>query len=183
MDEIQQARYDRVFDAYAYEGYITWEGFNRHVSILAETQGRTPDAPALVALRDELKAIWDGLAEMADADHDGRIDRDEWRAAGEGLTASLRQAQEEGAPWAFDHWVEVLYGAIDSNGDGRISKDEYVQWLTALRLIDDTDIDTAFAGFDTNQDGTLSMDEFLDMYHQYWSVFDPATPGHRWIGP
>jgi hypothetical protein len=30
--------------------------------------------------------------------------------------------------------------------------------VTALRLIDDTDIASAFAGFDTNQDGTLSMD-------------------------
>jgi Ca2+-binding EF-hand superfamily protein len=120
---------------------------------------------------------------MADSDHDGRINRDEWRVSAEGITASLREAQEQGVPWPFDHWVEVLYRAIDSNGDGKITKEEYTQWLAALRLADETDIDSAFIGFDTNQDGTLSMDEFSDLYHQYWSVFDPSVPGHRWIGP
>ncbi len=122
MDEIQRARYDRVFDAYAYDEYITWEGFDRHTRILAEIQGRSPDAPAIVALREELRSIWDSLATMADSDHDGRINRDEWRVSAEGLTASLREAQEQGVPWPFDHWVEVLYRAIDSNGDGRITR-------------------------------------------------------------
>ena len=183
MDEIQRARYDRVFDAYAYGGYLTWEGFERHTKILAEIQGRSPEAPALVALRDELKGIWDSLATMADTDGDGRIDRDEWRAAAAGITASLQEAQAQGTPWPFDRWVEVLYGSIDRDGDGSISKEEYALWLTALRLADDTEIDSAFAGFDTNDDGTLSMEEFTNVYHQYWSVFDPSVPGHRWIGP
>jgi Ca2+-binding EF-hand superfamily protein len=183
VDEIQRARYDRVFDAYAYDGYITWEGFDRHTRILAEIQGRSPDATAIVSLREELRNIWESLATMADSDHDGRINRDEWRVSAEGITASLREAQEQGVPWPFDHWVEVLYRAIDSNGDGKITKEEYTQWLAALRLADETDIDSAFIGFDTNQDGTLSMDEFSDLYHQYWSVFDPSVPGHRWIGP
>ena len=92
MDDIQRPRYDRVFDAYAYEGYLTQEGFDRHIVILAETQGRTPDAPAIVVLRDELRGIWDSLAATADSNNDGRIDRDEWRSAAEGLTASLIQA-------------------------------------------------------------------------------------------
>jgi len=183
MNEIQQARYDRVFDAYAIDGYLSKEGFDRHTRILAELQGRPADAEPIAALRAELFLIWGQLAPMADTDNDGRITRHEWRAAAQGLTASLQQAQKQGMPWPFDHWVQVLYGAIDGNDDGSVTKEEYRQWLDALGLADDTDLDSAFAGFDTNEDGTLSMDEFVNLYHQYWSEFDASVPGHRWIGP
>ena len=183
MDQLQQARYDRVFDAYAEEGYLTRNGFENSTRVLAEIQGRSADEPAIAAFRNELGSIWDGLAAIADLDNDGKITREEWRTAAEGITTSLRESQQGGAPFPFDHWVELLYGAIDADGDGNITKEEYSEWLKALGLADDTDIDSAFAGFDTNQDGTLSRDEFLNLYHQFWSEFDPSVPGHRWIGP
>ncbi|MDQ1357902.1 MAG: EF-hand domain pair [Acidimicrobiaceae bacterium] len=99
------------------------------------------------------------------------------------ITAGMRQAADEGLPWPFEEWVATLYQVIDADGDGHITKQEYTDWLSALGLAEDTDIDGAFGGFDTNSDGNLSREEFSACYHQFWSDFDPSSPGHRWIGP
>lgn len=184
MDDIQLARYDRVFRAYAGDAdHLTRDGFTRHTRRLAEIRGESPDSPPVQAFDEELGNIWDQLAAVADTDRDGRISLDEWRAAGEGVTAALREADAAGATSPLDVWVNLLFRVIDANGDGRISMQEYADWLEALGLLEGTDLETAFAGFDLNHDGTLSEDEFRATYHQYWTNFDPTIPAHRWIGP
>src|SRR5580765_3725992 len=131
MDEIQLARYDRVFDAYAApEEYLSRESFSRHTRALAKIRGHAPDSPAIAALDEELGNVWNQLAAVADTDHDGRVSRDEWREAALAITASLRQALEENVPWPFEDWIEVLYRVIDGDGDGRITQQEYTDWLS-----------------------------------------------------
>jgi Ca2+-binding EF-hand superfamily protein len=184
VDEIQLARYDRVFDGYANaDGYLTRDCFTHHIRALAEIRGEPRDSPTVVAFEDELGNTWQQLASIADTDQDGRVSRDEWREAAQAITAALRHALETDTPSALDDWIETLYQVIDGNGDGHITKQEYTDWLSALGLAADTDIDTAFAGFDTNADGTLSKAEFTSLYHDFWSNFDPASPAHRWVGP
>lgn len=184
MDDIQLARYDRVFRAYAGEDdYLTRDCFTRHTRKLAEIRGEAADSPRVLAFDEELGGIWDYLASVADADHDGRVSLAEWRAASEGVTAALRETDATGAASPLDVWVNLLFRVIDDNEDRRISMQEYADWLQALDLLEGTDLESAFAGFDLNHDGTLSEDEFRTMYHQYWTNFDPTIPAHRWIGP
>ena len=184
MNDIQLARYDRVFDGYAKGGpHLTRECFTNHTRALAGLRGQAPDSPAVAALEDELGSTWDQLAAIADTDHDGRISRDEWRAAAQGITASLEEALAAGVPWPFEEWVDLLYRVIDADDDGRITQQEYGDWLAALDLAADTDIEAAFRGFDKNEDGFLSVEEFRESYHQFWTEFVPTVPGHRWIGP
>jgi len=184
VSDIQLARYDRVFDAYAdAEGYLTRDGFTRHTQALAELRGQAPDAPAIAAFDAELGKVWDQLAAAADADHDGRVSRDEWRTAAAAITAAIWEADAASVPSPFQDWVGALYRVIDADGDGHITQQEYADWLAALGLAADTDIDAAFAGFDLNADGYLSLEEFTACYNQFWSEFDATVPGHRWIGP
>lgn len=183
MESIQLARYDRVFDAYAIDGYLTRDGFKQHTEELARIQGKSSDDPAIVAFDAELAGVWAQLEAMADTDHDGRVSRDEWRAAALAITGALREAVDAGAEPPFQEWVDALYGVIDADGDGSITQDEYATWLTALGFGEDTDVAAAFAGFDLNADGVLSVDEFRKCYVQFWLEFDSSVPGHRWIGP
>ncbi len=184
MEDIQLARYDRVFDGYARgDEYLTRSSFTRHIKTLAEIRGESPDAPALAAFGEQLGNTWSQLAAISGTDDDGRVSRDDFRAASLQVTAGMRQAADEGLPWPFEEWVTTLYEVIDADGDGHITKEEYTDWLSALGLAEDTDIDRAFGGFDTNSDGNLSRAEFSACYHQFWSDFDPDSPGHRWIGP
>jgi hypothetical protein len=184
MDDIQLARYDRVFNGYAgSDEYLSRDSFARHTRRLAEIRGVPADSPSIAALDEELGQTWNALAAMADTDNDGRVSRDEWRASCEVITSMLREAQAAGGPLPFESWAQLLYRVIDADSDGCITKQEYADWLSALGLAEDTDLDAAFGGFDTNADGHLSVDEFLACYFQFWSDFDASVPGHRWIGP
>lgn len=184
MNEIQQARYDRCFDAYVDgAGYLTEASFTAHTGVLAAPRGLPADSTEAIALVDELHTWWRQIAAAADSDNDGRVSRDEWHAFAQTLTGMLRDIAEAGGDWPLEPWIRSVYGLIDANGDGRITKDEYTNWLTALGLAADTDIDAAFAGFDKDDDGSLSWEEFAECSRQFWMTFDPTVPGHRWLGP
>lgn len=185
QNEIQRARLERLFNAYDCDrdGYGTLDNFMDHVHKLAAARGYAPDAPALAGLTGAVQAMWQQLAAASDTDRDGRISLVEWFGFALALTDALKQAVQAGGPWPLDGWVDNLYKVIDADGDGRITVDEYRQWLTALGLAGGMDVEGAFRSFDTNQDGHLSRDEFAKLSRQFWIEFDPAVPGHRWIGP
>lgn len=184
MNDVQKSRYDRFFDAYEdAEGYLTRSSLLAHVDALAEVRGTPPVGPAMNDLRSQMSGTWDLIAGIVDTNADGRISREEFYAAGRTLTDFILQAGDSTAESPLVPWIRALFAVIDANGDGRITKDEYIDWLTALGLAADTDIDAAFAGFDKNDDNSLSDAEFAECGRQFWSVFDAAVPGHRWIGP
>jgi len=185
MQEIQQARYDRVFQAYeGPDGDLTWQSFSAHIDVLAEQRGLAPHSSEATGLREGLRVWWDQLSAVADANHDGRVSLDEWRAYCVMITEVVRQTAAAGGEYPLVPWIRALYGLIDTDGDGHITQDEYASWLTALGLAADTDIDAVFAGFDLNHNGDLSWEEFSAASEQYWSNFEDLTlPGHRWIGP
>ena len=95
--------------------------------------------------------------EQADADHDGKVTKQEYvdaRAAqfsrldrnGDGFIdeADAREGGNERGQRA----AKALRGRIDSNGDGKISKEEFVNAPTML-----------FDKFDANKDGVLDATE------------------------
>ena len=95
--------------------------------------------------------------EQADADHDGKVTKQEYvdaRAAqfsrldrnGDGFIddADSRAGGNERGQRA----AKALRGRIDSNGDGKISKEEFVNAPTML-----------FDKFDANKDGVLDATE------------------------
>ena len=52
---------------------------------------------------------------------------------------------------------EDLFKAMDKNGDGKLSKEEYVGAAEGEKK---TKKEDRFAALDTNKDGSLSLDEF-----------------------
>lgn len=183
MEPLQRSRYERVFDGYVdEEGFFTRASLSGSARTLAKVRGQDPDSPEVVELSEELGRLWDSLAASADTDQDGRVSRDEWCTVAETLTTMLQAAPPD-AEWPMDPWIKLLYRVIDADGDGSITQQEYADWLTALGLAADTDIDKTFAILDTDGDGGLSWEEFSEYSRQYWTDFDPSLPGHHWIGP
>lgn len=81
----------------------------------------------------------------------------------------------------------AAYWAIDTNGDGKLRKKEFVDWFTSEgktlcgtpcasfteRQVQDA-IDTYLVDYDTNEDKWLSLDEFTAAYDYIVSLATPA---------
>jgi Ca2+-binding EF-hand superfamily protein len=95
--------------------------------------------------------------EQADANHDGKITKQEYNDARAALFARMDRNGDgfiddadsrEGANERGQRAAAALRGRIDSNGDGKISKDEFVNAPTMM-----------FDKFDANKDGVLDAQE------------------------
>ena len=181
--QTMKERHERAFDAFAEHGdHITFESYTGQGRKLAAIRGDDPESPTVALLTDQLESMWDQFATVADTNHDGVIDRDEWDAFSVGMTATLRAVgPDDESP--LDPYVRRLFDVIDADGDGRITEKEYGDWLASLGLAADTDIAGAFANLDDNGDGTLSWQEFSVCGRNYWTNADPDLPGARWMGP
>jgi hypothetical protein len=85
MTEVQQARFDRLFNAFDCDrdGFLTLENFLDHAHKLAAMRGTT-GSPAAQALLADLEEWWRQLAGVADTNGDGRVSRDEFLRLGHG---------------------------------------------------------------------------------------------------
>ena len=183
-NSVMQQRFGSLFDAWDanHDGYIAADDVAAYAHKLAEMRGYAKDAPAVQNLVDELGSEWQQMSGAADSDHDGRIERAEFVAFAEGMSAMLGQLAAAGQPWPFDSWVDGLFGVLDADKDGRITPEEYHQVMTAIGVADKMDVESVFKGFDKSQDGYLSRDEFAQVSRQFWLNADPNTPGHHLLG-
>ena len=99
----------------------------------------------------------EGPLEQADANHDGKVTKQEYIDARAAQFARLDRNGDgfidaadsrEGANERGQRAAAALRGRIDSNGDGKISKEEFVNAPTMV-----------FDKFDANKDGVLDATE------------------------
>ena len=95
--------------------------------------------------------------EQADANHDGKVTKQEYNDARAALFARMDRNGDgfiddadsrEGANKRGQRAAAALRGRIDTNGDGKVSKDEFVNAPTMM-----------FDKFDANKDGVLDAQE------------------------
>ncbi|MGH3375924.1 MAG: EF-hand domain-containing protein [Actinoallomurus sp.] len=75
--------------------------------------------------------------------------------------------------------AEAMFEAIDEDGDGRISAEEYHRLIEAWSGLP-TDTDEVFPLLDRDGDGYLSRTEFGRLWKEFWGGDDPDAPG-SWV--
>eukprot|EP00178_Gracilaria_changii_P011245 TRINITY_DN3215_c0_g1_i3.p1 TRINITY_DN3215_c0_g1~~TRINITY_DN3215_c0_g1_i3.p1 ORF type:complete len:246 (-),score=62.29 TRINITY_DN3215_c0_g1_i3:78-779(-) len=101
---------------------------------------------------------------LVDTDGNGTIEFNEFSAW---LKASKKQAQKP--PTDDTAAFKIAFEAIDTNKDGKLSRDEFkrgVKDVLGLSM-DDNQINGVFDLFDTNKDGTVDLNEWLEAMKKF----------------
>ena len=158
-------------------GVLDWGDFTCVARTLREELGWSDDAPKLQGLLGALRAYWERMLELMDADGDGTIDEGEY-------LRFYRQFSEElphlgrVPEWALDLY-QALHRAVDRDNDGCIDAEEYARYLRALGS--EADPAAAFRRCDVDGDGYIDVDELGLLVAQYLSSDDPADPGNWFV--
>ncbi|KAK5723120.1 hypothetical protein LTR17_013990 [Elasticomyces elasticus] len=83
---------------------------------------------------------------------------------------------------AVGNIVDGLLGALDRDGNGSLSQEEYVGMYNKLG-IPPTTSGEAFKRLDRNGSGEISREEFNQALFEYYLSADPNAPGNWLLGP
>ncbi|MER8187769.1 EF-hand domain-containing protein [Kitasatospora sp. NPDC094015] len=169
----QRAKAQAMFEAFDADGngYLEEADFEA----LAARWGRLPRVAAVPELaarvRDVMVGWWGHLS--AGAGGASRIDLD-------GMMATVDRLPAMAA--AVTATADVIFDAVDENGDGRISRDEHRQLIDVWHGRP-TATGDVFDRLDQDGDGYLGRPEFAALWTQFWVSDDPAEPGNLMCGP
>jgi Ca2+-binding EF-hand superfamily protein len=155
------------------DGSLDLRDFDLIVDNHAREIGADPGSEQVARYRAFVMNFWDSLVAFADTDADGSVSPAEFSAM------FLLMAEDTDRVVRASRMVFDLF---DTNGDGAIGLDEYLQYLRSYR-VDDSGAAELFDTFDTNGDGSLSRDEFAALYVEFFTGDDPKALGNRLFGP
>ncbi|MFC5826610.1 EF-hand domain-containing protein [Nonomuraea insulae] len=136
-----------------------------------------PSSASHQSVQQGFAAWWEHLRAGADVDQDGSVSSEEYLA-----TAGTRAADTgEDLARVVLALAGPLFDAADTDGDGTISRPEYVRFYTALNL-DGKIGEDAFTRLDIDGDGSISQQEFFGGIRAIFTSNDPGDPGTWMLG-
>jgi Ca2+-binding EF-hand superfamily protein len=158
-------------------GIIEVNDFALRAQRLAETQNVTANG-ARDELRDQVVAWWDHICIIADFDGDARVTLPEWKAYWRSIQRGVERDDD-----TLDTLHRAARGtlrAIDRLGDGRVSEDEYADWLDAWGADGSAE---AFRRLDRGGKGFLTEADLVVAVQEFYLSDDPDAPGNSLYGP
>ncbi|MFE4518923.1 EF-hand domain-containing protein [Kitasatospora sp. NPDC056783] len=176
--EVKHQKFTMLFDWFDQggDGVLTHDDFQAMGDLFGALAAED-DRENASAMRNAFEEWWRVLLAHGDANGDGRIDRQEFHDV---MEANVT------APEHFEKAVltiaDALMRALDTNGDGVLSKDEYVRMYSALG-IPPVHSEDAFRRLDRDGNGVLSHEEFRMAITEFYLSGDENAPGNWLLGP
>lgn len=158
-----------AFDADG-DGYLREDDFRALTSRWSRLPGVGPGTELRARVEAVMMGWWAALQETGDANGDGTVDLAEVLALVDLLPGRVADVTAT---------ADVVFDAVDTNGDGRISPDEHRRLVETWNG-EPVDMTGVFALLDPNGDGYLDRAEFALLWRQFWTSDDPAEPGN-WL--
>ncbi|KAG8042604.1 hypothetical protein G9C98_005238 [Cotesia typhae] len=80
------------------------------------------------------------------------------------------------------HFLPFLFKAVDKDGDGEISVEEYKLFFKCLDIDNDHAV-ISFAHIDQNEDGKITETEFMRLGREFFLTEDHTKPSKHFWGP
>ena len=159
-------------------GLIEVNDFALQAQRLAEVQGRTTDEEREY-LREQVLAWWQHICTIADFDGDARVSLPEWKAYWRSVQRGVDRGEMEMLR-TLERAARGTLRAIDREGTGWVTKDEYADWLAAWGA---GGSDEAFPQLDRGGKGFLTEADLVVAVEEFYLSDDPAAPGNALYGP
>lgn len=177
-DAVKDRKFIALFDWFdqGKDGSLTHEDFQQMAELFAALAQEEDQANA-TAMRDAFEMWWGLLLTLGDTDVDGRLTRPKFV---EVMKSSITSPENfESAVLAI---ADALLSALDTNKDGVLESQEYIQMYSALGIPPEHSSD-AFRRLDRDSDGAISHEEFRTAICEFYLSDDENAPGNWLIGP
>ncbi|QFZ19709.1 EF-hand domain-containing protein [Saccharothrix syringae] len=177
ITEITERKFSILFDWFDHtdDDWLTRADFEQMADVFTAV-ARPDDHENRGAMREAFMAWWDVLRDIGAVDAQERVGRREFIEA-------MRTGVTE--PKNFERLilgiVDALMRALDTDGSGELSGDEYVRMYQALGIPPETS-SAAFRRLDRNGSGSISHDEFRTAIEEFYLGTDPEAPGNWLLG-
>jgi len=158
-------------------GLVEASDFALRAQRLARTQEVTAEG-AREALRQQVVSWWNHICTIADIDGDARVTLAEWKAYWRSVSQGVERG--DGTLDSLHRAARGTLRALDRTGSGRVTLDEYADWLDAWG----TDgADASFQELDRGNKGFLTEEEVVVAVQEFYLSDDPDAPGNVLYGP
>ncbi|WP_051179004.1 lipase family protein [Nocardia concava] len=155
------------------DGYLTVDDFDAFALRLAQAYGEPPGSSRALAVRAGYRALWQSLAERADANRDGRITETEFRDW-------LETHRDNDA---FDRDIAPLAQAVielaDADRNGVLDREELVRLLVGCEQTP-AEASEIFDRLDLDDSDTITTDELITAIREFCLNPTPTQPG-AWL--
>lgn len=175
LHDLQERKLRHFFDVFDsdHDGLLEESDFQAYIQRMGEATGQRKGW-------DELQSrwmfVWTTLRAMGDVDRDDVVSPREWLSLADKLLQS-----EEGYNAIMHGIGTTTFDLLDSDGDGRISRDEWRTFFWSHGIEEATD--GVFARLDIDGDGYVSRDETMANLREFFYSDDPDAPGNVFFGP
>lgn len=170
-------RFFKVSDADG-DGVITTRDPEQVAKNLAELRGLKPGSPEYEGFYSGYVLYQNDFIRAMDLDDNGEVTLKEWLAYHEEMLQDEKR---------FESTVlmvsELMFHLMDQNADGKLTLEEYRDWMRAFRIAEQDITADVFRQLDLNEDVTLSKEELLRLIREFYYSDDPEARGNWMLGP
>lgn len=179
LTEFRQRKLRHLFNFYDVnrDGRIGPVDFELAASALLAEYGADKGSVRTEAIRALFAEHWRYLKRYMDTDKDDSLSYKEFSAR----YGILLQQEESTETLAYAK-TDFMFQLIDSDGDGVINRNEYVNYLCA-HGVSPSGAERSFDQLDHDLSGTLTRDEVLNAAFTFLASEYPELPGNWLFGP
>ena len=159
-------------------GLIEPADFQLRADRLAEVL-KVTDETEREELRERVLQWWEHLSTLADANADGQITREEWRMYWARFKVAVSMGNNRRSIENLEKAARQTFRAIDRSGSGRITEEEFSNWLKAW---DVDDVAGVFERLDRDNSGYLTEEDLAEATTEFYLSNDPDAPGNVLYG-
>lgn len=177
LTDFQRTKLARMFDVYDTngDGRVEQQDFTRRAHQFAQQRGWTEESPDFREQLDFTLADWYNL-QQADEDGDGAVTREEFLSFADLMLADPDALEQ----YAYKD-ADLIFRAMDADNDGRITANEYEQYLRVYDL-EGENAHYFFRMIDNDSDGFVTRDEITRALKEFLFSDDASAPGNFLYG-